>query len=59
MGFITDPNAILYLKSLIQKKKNRINFKSKFPGSSEEALDLLCDIKDVIEKWGDKNDRTL
>ena len=25
----------------------------------EEALDLLCDIKDVIEKWGDKNDRTL
>ena len=41
MGFITDPNALLYLKSLIQKKKNRINFKSKFPGSSEEALDLL------------------
>ena len=41
MGFITDPNAILYLKSLIQKKKNKINFKSKFPGSSDESLDLL------------------
>ena len=41
MGFITDPNAILYLKSLSQKKKNKINFKSKFPGSSDESLDLL------------------
>ena len=41
MGFVTDPNAILYLKSLIQKKKNKINFKSKFPGSSDESLDLL------------------
>ena len=41
MGFVTDPNAVLYLKSLSQKKKNKINFKSKFPGSSEEALDLL------------------
>ena len=41
MRFITDPNALLYLKSLIQKKKNKINFKTKFPGSNEESLDLL------------------
>ena len=41
MGFVTDPNAVLYLKSLSQKKKNKINFKSKFPGSSDESLDLL------------------
>ena len=41
MGFVTDPNAVLYLKSLSQKKKNKINFKTKFPGSSEESLDLL------------------
>ena len=41
MGFVTDPNAVLYLKSLIQKKKKKINFKTKFPGSSDESLDLL------------------
>jgi len=41
MRFVTDPNAILYLKSLSQKKKNKINFKTKFPGCSEESLDLL------------------
>ena len=41
MGFVTDPNAVLYLKSLSQKKKSKINFKSRFPGSSEESLDLL------------------
>ena len=41
MGFVTDPNAVLYLKSLSQKKKNKINFKTKFPGSSDESLDLL------------------
>jgi mitogen-activated protein kinase 1/3 len=41
MGFVSDPNAVLYLKSLSQKKKNKINFKAKFPGSSEESLDLL------------------
>jgi len=41
MGFVTDPNAVLYLKSLSQKKKNKINFKAKFPGSSAESLDLL------------------
>ena len=41
MGFVNDPNAGLYLKSLSQKKKNKINFKAKFPGSSDEALDLL------------------
>ena len=41
MGFVTDPNAILYLKSLSQKKKNKINFKAKFPGSCDESLDLL------------------
>ena len=23
----------------------------------EDTLELLCDIKDVIEKWGDKNDK--
>ena len=34
MGFV-------YLKSLSQKKKNKINFKAKFPGSSDESLDLL------------------
>ena len=41
MGFVSDPNAVLYLKSLSQKKKNKINFKAKFPGSSENSLDLL------------------
>ena len=41
MGFVTDPNAVLYLKSLSQKKKSKINFKARFPGSSEESLDLL------------------
>jgi len=41
MGFVTDPNAVLYLRSLSQKKKNKINFKTKFPGSSDESLDLL------------------
>ena len=41
MGFVTDPNAFLYLKSLSQKKKNKINFKTKFPGSCDESLDLL------------------
>ena len=41
MGFVTDPNAVLYLKSLSQKKKNKINFKTKFPGSCDESLDLL------------------
>lgn len=39
MDFITDPNGILYLKSL--KKKNKVDLKKKFPGSSDEALDLL------------------
>ena len=41
MGFVTDPNAVLYLRSLSQKKKNKINFKTKFPGSNDESLDLL------------------
>ena len=35
-GFVSDPNAVLYLKRLNQKKKSKINFKSKFPGSSDE-----------------------
>jgi mitogen-activated protein kinase 1/3 len=39
MEFITDPNGILYLKSL--KVRNKKNLKSKFPGSSDDALDLL------------------
>ena len=41
MGFVTDPNAVLYLKSICQKKKNKANLKAKFPGSSDESLDLL------------------
>jgi mitogen-activated protein kinase 1/3 len=41
MGFVTDPNALLYLKSISQKKKKKISLKTKFPGSSDEALDLL------------------
>ena len=39
MDFISDPNGVLYLKSL--KKKNKIDLKKKFPGSSDDALDLL------------------
>lgn len=39
MGFISDPNGILYLKSLKQRPK--LNLKKKFPGSNEAALDLL------------------
>ena len=39
MEFITDPNGILYLKSL--KVRPKKNLKSKFPGSTEDALDLL------------------
>ena len=39
MEFITDPNGILYLKSL--KVRNKKNLKTKFPGSSDDALDLL------------------
>lgn len=23
----------------------------------EDTLELLCDIKNIIEKWGDKNDK--
>ena len=41
MGFVTEPNAVLHLKSLSQKKKSKINFKPIFPGSDEESLDLL------------------
>ena len=39
MDFISDPNGVLYLKSL--KKKNKIDLKKKFPGSTPDALDLL------------------
>ena len=39
MEFITDPNGKLYLKSL--KVRPKKNLKSKFPGSTEDALDLL------------------
>lgn len=39
MHFITDPNGILYLKSM--KKKPKCDLKAKFPGSPPEALDLL------------------
>lgn len=39
MSFITDPNGILYLKSL--KPRQKRNLKQKFPGSCEDSLDLL------------------
>ena len=39
MNFITDPNGILYLKSL--KVRPKKNLKIKFPGSSDDSLDLL------------------
>jgi mitogen-activated protein kinase 1/3 len=39
MSFITDQNGLLYLKSL--KPRAKINLKSKFPGSPDDALDLL------------------
>ena len=39
MSFITDPNGILYLKSL--KVRPKKNLKTKFPGSSDDSLDLL------------------
>ena len=39
MEFITDPNGKLYLKSL--KVRPKKNLKTKFPGSTEDALDLL------------------
>ena len=39
MNFITDPNGILYLKSL--KVRPKKNLKTKFPGSSDDSLDLL------------------
>lgn len=39
LSFITDQNGILYLKSL--KFRQKKDLKVKFPGSPEEALDLL------------------
>lgn len=39
MQFITDPNGIVYLKSL--RTRPKINLKTKFPGSSDESLSLL------------------
>jgi serine/threonine protein kinase len=39
MEFITDKNGILYLKSI--KPKPKKNLKQKFPGSSDDALDVL------------------
>ena len=39
MSFVTDKNGVLYLKSL--KKRQKQNLKSKYPGSSDEAIDLL------------------
>ena len=39
LGFVTDQNGILYLKSLKYRPKKSL--KQKFPGSTEEALDLL------------------
>lgn len=38
-SFITDNNGILYLKSL--KIRQKMNLKTKFPGSSDDALELL------------------
>jgi serine/threonine protein kinase len=39
MEFITDKNGVLYLKSI--KPKPKKNLKQKFPGSSDDALDVL------------------
>jgi len=39
MQFITDKNGILYLKSI--KPKPKKNLKQKFPGSCDDALDVL------------------
>jgi mitogen-activated protein kinase 1/3 len=39
MEFVTDPNGILYLKSL--KRRSKRNIKVKFPGSTDDALELL------------------
>ena len=39
MEFITDPNAVLYIKSL--QKREKMDLKKKFPGSDEDSLDLL------------------
>jgi mitogen-activated protein kinase 1/3 len=39
MSFVTDRNGILYLKSL--KTRPKMDLKIKFPGSNNEALDLL------------------
>jgi mitogen-activated protein kinase 1/3 len=39
LDFITDENGILYLKSL--KYRNKKSLKTKFPGASDDALDLL------------------
>jgi len=39
MSFVTDQNAILYLKSI--KCRSKIDLKTRFPGSSDDGLDLL------------------
>lgn len=39
MQFITDPNGLLYLKSL--KPKPKMNLKVKFPVSPDDSLDLM------------------
>lgn len=39
LNFITDQNGILYLKSL--KYRPKMSLKSKFPGSSDDAIDFL------------------
>ena len=41
MQFISDKNGVLYLKSIKTEPKPKKNLKQKFPGSSDDALDLL------------------
>jgi serine/threonine protein kinase len=49
MEFVTDKNGIVYLKSIQPLPKS--NLKSRFPGSTDEALDLL----DKMLKFNPKN----
>jgi len=39
MDFVTDAKAIEYLKSF--KKRKRVDFKEIYPGSTNDAIDLL------------------
>jgi hypothetical protein len=39
ISFVTDPKALLYLKSF--KPISRMNLKDKYPGADEDQIDLL------------------